>query len=632
MKTFDELSRDELRVFARSHGISITGTKGDVRDRIMDHLNQTDGCKTDVVTWLDGHDANGQPNPPPQPVFSLPVEATTSATIFQMDRILCIPDREKEEKDITRRMATIQACGLIHSIKLQAINDHPDKDYQVVAGRTSFEAAHRLGATFLFQDNGNMDGKLRASLILDDADAELVSLMENWDRRPLSLCEEAEKIIELINRPENPLTPEQISVTLDLSLPQVMRRLRLANLSPDFWEMMQKGWPPYFTLGHWEVIATYSRETQDTIPEWKLKDAGGDTTVAGLRQKLASLFTQLVDKAPWGRDCPEYPPCKCSECPNTSGAQPVLFEDLDVWDGPPDQAPPPLWDKNRCLNSVCWNQKIEAYLTHHIVKCVEDGIPIVSDTWGGGAEWQNRHKQIKEAGGTLLDQASWDKCTKKDGGQKMLVAYGENVGHYVFGKFSKNTTSGGKKVGADGTVTTRKTLAERKAGKTKQRERHAVNQVLEALEHRKEWPPELLLDTPNLLLGLWSCLGIRAQCYDDFDPEKASNCSVQTYANTIWKDCLRCELISRLKSGQTGAIEPRVKLAKFFSFVTEKTWAQLLEEAKVALPDPKSWQKLAEEEAEETKEEPQAHELRERETPDEEIGAECEDMAHNAEG
>ncbi|MFA6715668.1 MAG: hypothetical protein WCS27_09845, partial [Victivallaceae bacterium] len=108
-----------------------------------------------------------------------------------VETIKCELDRKTTEQEIAERAESIKNVGLIHSVKIQPVEDKKFK-YQVVAGRKSF-----LALTTILNKTELVIGGKSPELTIIDGDADLIAFAENHERVNLTLWEEVEKLENL---------------------------------------------------------------------------------------------------------------------------------------------------------------------------------------------------------------------------------------------------------------------------------------------------------------------------------------------------------------------------------------------------------------------------------------------------
>ena len=117
-----------------------------------------------------------------------------NTSFVAVSTIKCEFDRKTTEQEIQERAESIKSVGLIHSVKIQPIEDKTFK-YQVVAGRKSFSAL-----TTVLEKTELVIGGESPEVTIINGDADLIAFAENHERVNLTLWEEVEKLENLRNK------------------------------------------------------------------------------------------------------------------------------------------------------------------------------------------------------------------------------------------------------------------------------------------------------------------------------------------------------------------------------------------------------------------------------------------------
>jgi ParB/RepB/Spo0J family partition protein len=253
------------------------------------------------------------------------------------------------DEDLKGLATSIKTVGLIYPLVVRPDADQ-DGIYRIIAGERRWRAMKSL--------------KIESApcLVLsardDEANAEILRVVENHQRRNLALLEEAAAVR---NRLDLGLEPQAVARSLGRSRAWVARRASLTELS-EAWLIQVRNpdtkistWPP----SHLEVISRFPADVQDRM----LEEWGGQWhwQVPTFRDlvELTGQFLHVLSAAPWKLDddalCPEAG--ACNVCPKRSSHMPDLFAgELDAGEG---KTPP----GDRCLDFQCWNRKAEQFLT-----------------------------------------------------------------------------------------------------------------------------------------------------------------------------------------------------------------------------------------------------------------------------
>jgi len=179
-----------------------------------------------------------------------------NTSFVAVSTIKCEFDRKTTEQEIQERAESIKSVGLIHSVKIQPIEDKTFK-YQVVAGRKSFSAL-----TTILDKTKLVIGGESPEVTIINGDADLIALAENYERVNLTLWEEVEKLENLRSKYK---TIGDLANALGKKPLWVARRINLSNLTADWKHIMKNNSLDTFSIGHYEIVATYPPEIQDSI-------------------------------------------------------------------------------------------------------------------------------------------------------------------------------------------------------------------------------------------------------------------------------------------------------------------------------------------------------------------------------
>jgi hypothetical protein len=139
------------------------------------------------------------------------------------------------------------------------------------------------------------------------------------------------------------------------------------------------------------------------------------------------------------------------------------------------------------------------------------------------------------------------------------------------------------------------TLAERKERKHRQRQRHAIASLMEYIEAMEYEIPDR-----DTIFKLIACLGVNSIYSMSMDGGIASYSATSEMGDLdekVWKK-LTDKILYDLKQGQSGPIEARWSEAEIISQIINFDLQKAFEAALKALPDPKAWEKLEQQEKE----------------------------------
>jgi ParB/RepB/Spo0J family partition protein len=250
-------------------------------------------------------------------------------------RFKCERNREITDAVIERRAKSIKANGLINPITVQSCTDNKKYDYKVVAGRIRFFALKKLKIKELAEGPD--------FLVKDDVDADLISYVENDERKDLSLIEQVDALTKL----RATRSIKELAHELGRTEKWVALRVNLGNLSDKWQEALRDDKYPALRVGHYEVIAKYSENVQNDILDSYLTN--GQFTIAEFAKRIKNQYSHLIYEAPWPIDI-------CINCPKRSQAQEWLFDDMGNS------------NMDHCLDDQCWQSNLKRCLSKEIKK------------------------------------------------------------------------------------------------------------------------------------------------------------------------------------------------------------------------------------------------------------------------
>ena len=174
-----------------------------------------------------------------EPVTEIKSQNNEKNLLFiSIEKIIRDPDqpRKKFNEDKIKELAiSIKKHGLIQPIILRK---YSEEEYRIVAGERRWRASQIAGLN------------LMPSIILPyDLDKNEVSLIENIQREDLTIIEEANAYINLIEK--NQYSHEQLASIVGKSRSHVTNILRILSLDTFFLDLLEKD---IITLGHAKIL------------------------------------------------------------------------------------------------------------------------------------------------------------------------------------------------------------------------------------------------------------------------------------------------------------------------------------------------------------------------------------------
>ncbi len=274
---------------------------------------------------------------------------------INLNEIRCVKNRELADDDITSMAASIGNTGLINPITLIKLDPEVDgKKYDVIAGRCRYFALMLLERYELPPEHYRL---------LETDDPELISFVENFERRQLSLPEEVEHLRQLREHYD----VAEIASLLGRSEKYIRLRLQFCNLIQHWQDAMAKDKYPAMKIGHYAAISRFPKSVQEHLHKGFHQPGMFDHpgSVDNFMFSLDQYFCRrLLDAG--------FPTGECADCPHRSLAEPWLFEEL--------KNP----DEDRCLDPKCWDKKTAAAVQTEVkvIKAVpERQIELVTNTY-----------------------------------------------------------------------------------------------------------------------------------------------------------------------------------------------------------------------------------------------------------
>jgi ParB family chromosome partitioning protein len=254
---------------------------------------------------------------------------------------------------------------------------------------------------------------------ISDADMLEVQLSENRDRDDLHPLEEAEGFERLLKLRKYTIDHLAERVRLDPST--VSKRVHLVHLTESLKKLFLAD---EITLGHAYLICRHSPANQDRIEreflyrdrmhwtENKSKKVREIVDVESLRYSIERELLFVLAKVPWDRDDVTLLPAagSCTGCPKRTGRNLALFDDLKASD-------------DRCLDSRCYGQKLEA----HIARVIEKAAPLtpirIAGTW-------MQHLPKGVIGSDSFRKALKGSCDRTEPG--VLIAGDNDIGKLIW--------------------------------------------------------------------------------------------------------------------------------------------------------------------------------------------------------
>lgn len=266
-----------------------------------------------------------------------------SAVSIGLDKIRPSEKNRKcsdSDADIAELADSIKSDGLLTPIKVRPV---AGEMFEIVFGERRWRAFRLLGAT-----------EIPAIVAeLDERQAQIERITENFQRKNLTYLEEGEGILALLEVTDNSFA--EVAARLGQTEAWVRRRAKLPNLSPAWREELARPETEYVKVrdfvGWMEQIAMLPIETQDVILRDRIILYA--RTIEMMRRCLASFFMNL-DFKPWQTEWDKTKVSsrrRCDKCMKRSDKEKTLFDEIAAEvDGDKDKV-------RLCLDPDCWQSK-----------------------------------------------------------------------------------------------------------------------------------------------------------------------------------------------------------------------------------------------------------------------------------
>ena len=501
-----------------------------------------------------------------------------NTSLVAVETIKCELDRKTTEQEIQERAESIKNVGLIHSVKIQPVEDKNFK-YQVVAGRKSF-----LALTTILNKTELVIGGKSPELTIIDGDADLIAFAENHERINLTLWEEVEKLETLREKFK---TIGDLANALGKKPKWVARRINLSNLTSDWKNIMKNNEFGSFSIGHYEVVATYPQEIQNSIANYCANyDEVQEASIKKFEKLIQKRFSVKLVNLPWNKG-QEQGCGKCKACLDRINNG-FLFENMND----PKEA--------ICMNVDYLKQKLFDFVVAEAEKIrqQEEKIYLISNSWMLDEE------DIPFSSEEVLTSQQWCRKPKKDGGVKAFMVDGAEAGRYVYIEVYHDDSNNNEDTQPEEKHV--RSLDERKALKNRQRQRKAIESLMEYIKSM-----DYKIPCRDDIFALIACLKVDNVFSTHYDFDKGEytrkyDCengiasfelakAFEKLDTAVW-EALSNEIVRELKYGQSGPGDARWNEAEIISSLIAFDLAKAFEDATEALPDPKCWKKLEEQE------------------------------------
>lgn len=351
-------------------------------------------------------------------------------------------DKIIPSKDNARKIDQNSECfrELVNSIKaggvrvLIHVRQHPDKKgkYEIRAGERRWRACKSLGM------------KTIPAILHDDMDDETaldLTYIENKFREDLKPLEEVAEIGRCMNK----LGDNAKIIAERLGQTEQWVRLR-ANIHKNLHQDWRKEFMnldrnrifQLWTVAHLTLVARLPANIQkDLLEEIRQYSWQRERTISvkDLEERIAGEL-KLLSKAKWTLDDETLLPKAgaCTKCNKRSGYQPLLWFGESMNDQ--------IKSKDRCLDSFCWKDKLQAYLKRRAKEAAEKYPDLIYIANGATSGWEDEN--LSKTFGRVLGEYNVDKSTKSaKGSVPALIVHGKGIGNITYVKERQISRPGG---------------------------------------------------------------------------------------------------------------------------------------------------------------------------------------------
>lgn len=245
------------------------------------------------------------------------------STAIPVARIRVMPGHNPrkffEQGAFDRLVESIRTDGVITAI---TVRGNEEEGYELIAGERRLRASREAGLPVI-----------PATIVdVDDATAKRMAMVENLDRRDLSVGEESLAAQQFVDAYDG--DQQAAANALGWTLSRMKHRLQLLHASEQVMQSLMEG---IISVGHAELLSTLPAETQDRV---LAKVIESKATVQMLKEQLEGVSLSL--------DQAKFDKTDCNLCPHNSQTQAGLF-DTTIAAG-------------RCANKGCYTAKTNAFI------------------------------------------------------------------------------------------------------------------------------------------------------------------------------------------------------------------------------------------------------------------------------
>lgn len=323
------------------------------------------------------------------------------------------PRKSIDTKALKELAESIKEHGILQPILVRPYVDEKStwKDYQLVCGERRYRAALQAGLE---------EVPCNVRVLTDDEAFEL-QIIENLERKDVHPLDEADAFKQMLD--SGKYTLADIAAKMAKSESFILQRLKLVDLIEEVRKDFIAG---HLGIGHAILIARCDAIKQRDIFEDAQPYRKGTPdygTIHNLRDTIENDSYLISDAKFDTEDAELVKGCvACSVCPKRSGANPILFEDMQ---------------EDRCFDEKCFDEKEEAHIIKQVSNIINNGeSTIIVNGWGNPPAMVI--ELCKQFNVKIYQRQEWlkDEGTEPNGkwiepSVKSFCVNGEFVGKYV---------------------------------------------------------------------------------------------------------------------------------------------------------------------------------------------------------
>lgn len=268
-------------------------------------------------------------------------------SISKIDLSVTNPRKTFDHKSLAELAQSIKEHGILQPVLVRPyVEGCSWEDYQLVCGERRYRAAILAGLE-------EIPANVR---VLTDDEAFELQIIENLERKDVHPLDEADAFKKMLDSGKYTIT----DIAAKMAKPEsfIVQRLKLVDLVEVLRDDFLAG---HFGIGHAILMARCDEFKQFDIYQDAQRNNNEDPyygTVKDIRETI-EVDSYLLTEAKFDlNDAKLTDACACAVCPKRSGANPVLFEDMQ---------------EDRCFDQKCFDEKHEAFVEKEVAKIISEG-------------------------------------------------------------------------------------------------------------------------------------------------------------------------------------------------------------------------------------------------------------------